>query len=203
MILYKGSLTALNDHFSIISFRITPISLPHILKMPSPQSTWWLFTINSKEEDQVLETPSSDLPSHDVLNGLFDLSKTNVQFVCWSYEFASRHHVQGCIQMKSKGSTMAIIKSVFGEDLNHIHLDPVRRLSQKDKRSVDEVVDDVIAYCSKSTGTKEGSTQVSGPYTYGERLSRRSNKRKIADQCRDSPERMQLERPNEYRRFFS
>jgi len=171
--------------------------------MPSAQSTWWLFTLNSKDENSSLAIPPTDIPSFEVLSQFFDTVSSEIQFVCWSHEFSSRHHLQGCIQLCNKHATLTIAKACFPPEFDHIHLDPVRSLGKHDKRSSDDVVDDVIAYCSKPTGTKQGSVQISGPYTWGERLKKGSNKRKLADRCTNSPERMALEKPHDFRRWLS
>jgi len=171
--------------------------------MPSIQSTWWLFTLNSKIETQSLGDLPEDLPTVEVLQEFFSKKDSYIQFVCWSHEFATRHHLQGCIQMKSKSSNMLRVKSCFPEQYDHIHLEPVRSFGAGDTRGPDKVVDDVISYCSKVTGDKEGSIQVSGPHIYGERLKKGSNKRKLSERCQQSPERMSLEKPHDYRRWYS
>lgn len=162
--------------------------------MPSIQSSWWLFTLNSKESVQEKEILPVDLPSFDSLVNHFEV--IDLRFCQYSHEFESRHHLQGVFQFSEKVTLKGVKKAVPEPWCNYIHCEPLKLL-KNDSRKYEEMIDDCVAY------TEKEETHVAGPFVYGMRVKKGSNSGKIADACKRSPDRMQLESPKEFRRFAS
>ena len=152
-----------------------------------------MFTLNSKEEVQDIAILPDDIPSYEGTVKLLD-SCSNVVYCSWSHEFASRHHLQGVIQFGSDKTSGKTVKDIFG---NHVHHDLCKRLNRDDKRSYSKMIDDCISY------TQKESTRVCGPYSYGIRLEKGSNKGKKIEACHRSPERIKIEDPDLFRMVFA
>jgi len=164
--------------------------------MPSlNRSIWWSFTLNSKISPQDILVIPEDLPSYDTLVSFFESSDL-VRFCQYSHEFETRHHLQGVFQLKSVSTLKGVKNCLPSPWCDFVHCEPLKLL-KNDKRSFESMIDDCIAY------TEKEETHVSGPYVYGLRVKKGSNSGKVADACKRSPDRMQLESPKEFRRFVA
>jgi len=162
---------------------------------PPIQSFWWSFTLNSKTSPQDILVLPEDLPSYDTLVSFFESSDL-VRFCQFSHEYESRHHLQGVFQLKKKSSLKGVKNCLPSPWCDFVHCEPLKLL-KNDNRKYEQMIDDCIAY------TEKEETHVSGPYVYGLRVKKGSNSGKVADACKRSPDRMQLESPKEFRRFVA
>jgi len=110
----------------------------------------------------------------------------SVQYATWQHECVEHDHLQGYVQMKSCDSTFSQVLSLFAPLKPHL----VRVTVNKTGRKPWE-------YASKD------DTRVAGPWTFGIRIDRGSNKGKKIQACLDSPTRMQIEDPDLYRTVFA
>jgi len=118
------------------------------------------------------------------LSHIFPANK--VQYAIWQHEKVDHDHIQGYIQFHSFNTSMKQIREIF--DPFHPHLKKVTVNCEGRKP---------WEYASKE------ETRVAGPWEYGIRIERGSNKRSKLLACERSPERMEIEETDLFRMYQS
>lgn len=107
---------------------------------------------------------------------------SKVQYAIWQHEKVSHNHLQGYIQFVDKHTSAKTVKEEFGELKPHINKLVVNKSGRKPWE-----------YASKD------ETRVAGPWEFGIRIEKGSNKRSKIEACERSPERMSIEETDLFR----
>nr|WET17311.1 replication associated protein [Banana bunchy top virus associated alphasatellite 6] len=102
------------------------------------------------------------------------------QYAAWQHERKNHDHLQGVIQLKKK-TRLNAVKSIIG---GNPHVEPMRAS-----------FDDALAYVMKD------ETRIDGPWEFGIRIRKGSNKRKLLEILEDSDN--EVLQPQKYRRAMA